>query len=89
MGGDVRQVNVWEIGQTVFVIYVILLVFCLILSGLMAAEYPHTAKRVILGTITFVTLIVLIGGFLYYKNVETKCMHDKDFSGACLDKDLT
>jgi hypothetical protein len=83
------SINPWDIMQTIFISWLASSLIVVAFVVLVLAEYPKVLKSSIILAIIVCTIITLIGGFLYYKNMETKCMYDIHFRGPCIEKNLS
>lgn len=85
------RVNTWDVLQLVFMIWVFMGLFVAMFAAMWISEFEATKHKVIVAVAAFLvwTLLVVIGGFLYYKNMETKCLYDPDFSGPCLEDKMS
>ena len=89
------NVNTWDILQTVFMVWIIFGAFIASFVFMAIIETKQTKQKVLLivgtvvGTVVIWTVLIMVGGFLYYKNMETKCMYDPGFQGPCIEKNLS
>ena len=85
------SVNTWDILQLIFMVWVILGIFIMPFVVMFSIELDSFKQGVvaIVAAILIWTILVAVGGFLYYKNMETKCMYDPGFDGPCIEQTLS